>query len=255
MSEPLSFSEKQQRLQNILSAGNLWYGRQSALSLENIEEAQNQALEQNEIISSKLTDVTGGLNTLSTGMSNLNTTASKQLGELEKQTELEFERMSEEREARIKEEQRRIRNEYLKKLNFYSRELFFHLSKELKDLETSNLPNLEKYFLLMSQDYMMKKYEITTELTNDLNEKKIISDTLDKIKNMLLITYRSLTKEDNEDLNSIFEIADSNQKIDTKKLKKEKTYLESLPKKIEFTQKSEDLFEIVSQNKKIVTII
>ena len=49
MSEPLSFSEKQQRLQNILSAGNLWYGRQSALSLENIEEAQNQALEQNKL--------------------------------------------------------------------------------------------------------------------------------------------------------------------------------------------------------------
>ena len=39
MSEQLSFAEKQQRLQNILSAGNLWYGNKVHYP-ENIESSE-----------------------------------------------------------------------------------------------------------------------------------------------------------------------------------------------------------------------
>lgn len=252
MSSSLSFPEQQQRLQNILSFGNLWYQRKSSIALENMSEIQSETLKQNEIANEKLEEISGSLNDLSYELSDLNATSKAQLRELKKQTKLQHRKISEDRSTRIREEARRIREDNIKKENEYLRDAFFHLTIELEDLEMSNISNLEKYFSVMSIDYMMKKYNISTKLTNDLNEKKIINDTLEKVKKLETTVLNNFSDQEKLDLDSIYQIMEVNKKPKIKKLKREKLYLEKLPKKLDSTKESDDLFEIVSNNMDIV---
>ena len=104
MSSSLSFPEQQQRLQNILSFGNLWYQRKSSIALENMSEIQSETLKQNEIANEKLEEISGSLNDLSYELSDLNATSKAQLSELKKQTKLQHRKISEDRSTRIREE-------------------------------------------------------------------------------------------------------------------------------------------------------
>jgi hypothetical protein len=252
MSSTLSFPEQQQRLQNILSVGNLWYQRKSAIALENMSEVQSVTIEQNEKSNEKLDEISGSLNDLSYELSDLNYTNKEQLIELKKQTKLQHHKISEDRLTRIKEETRRIKEENIKKENEYLRDAFFHLTIEIKELEMSNINNLEKYFSIMSINYMMKKYNISTKLTKDLNEKKIINDALEKIIKLEKKVFNKFSNQEKIDLDSIYQIMETNKKPNIKNLKREKSYLEKLPKRLEKTKKSYNLFEIVSNNIDIV---
>ena len=60
-----TLSEKQQRTSNILAAGNLWYGRKSAIALEKMNEVHTQTVQQTKITNAKLTDISNNIEQLS----------------------------------------------------------------------------------------------------------------------------------------------------------------------------------------------
>ena len=134
----------------------------------------------------------------------------------------------------------------------FRRDAFFHLSEELLELESSKVSNLEKYFSIMSVSSLMDKYEISTSLTDDLSEKKIIQDTLGKIKDLEQSILNKFSKQDNSDLNAVFEIMEEDEELQINNLEKEKSKIDKILVEINEVKKSKSLAQIVAQHKSIV---
>ena len=233
-----TLSEKQQKTANILAAGNLWYGRKSAIALEKMSEAYAQNVQQIKITNAKLTDISNNIN---------------QLGQIaEEQLRIQKITAARQEQRYTEEDARRAKKENKEKEDAFRRDAFFHLNKELNDLETSNSSTLEKYFSLMSINSLITQHNISTSLTNDLNEKKIISDCLEKIQELLKNNINDFTDQDNSDLNSILEIMAEDEEKEIKSLKEEKSQIEGVDKEINKIEKSENLYELVMQYKSYI---
>ena len=238
MSAPKTTLEKQQRAANLLAAGNLWYQRKSSIALEKMSQVNAQSLEQSKITNAKLSNINNNIKALAS-------IADEQMRETKKQTALQEQKYAEEEARRIQKENADRENEFL-------RDAFFHLKKELTDLEESEKSNLEKYFSIMSVSSLMSKYKISTSLTQDLNEKQIISDSLDKIKTIESELLNKFSEQDNEDLNTIFEIMEEDEESQIRELEKQKSEIEGISKDIEDLKTSNNLGEIVKKYQKIV---
>ena len=238
MSAPKTTLEKQQRAANLLAAGNLWYQRKSSIALEKMSQVNAQSLEQSKITNAKLSNINNNIKALAS-------IADEQTREMKKQTALQEQKYAEEEARRIEKENADRENEFL-------RDAFFHLKKELTELEESEKSNLEKYFSIMSVSSLMSKYKISTSLTQDLNEKQIISDSLDKIKTIESELLNKFSEKDNEDLNTIFEIMEEDEESQIRELEKQKSEIEGISKDIEDLKTSNNLGEIVKKYQKIV---
>jgi CHAD domain-containing protein len=98
----------------------------------------------------------------------------------------------------------------------------------------------------------MDKYEISTSLTDDLSEKKIIQDTLGKIKDLEQSILNKFSKQDNSDLNAVFEIMEEDEELQINNLEKEKSKIDKILVEINEVKKSKSLAQIVAQHKSIV---
>jgi len=230
--------EKQQKTANLLSAGNLWYQRKSSIALERMGQTQTMMLEQQHVTNAKLANI-------SANITKLGQIAEDQVRELKLQSARQEQR-------HLEEDSRRILKENEDKEMSFRRDAFFHLSEELLELESSKVSNLEKYFSIMSVSSLMDKHEISTSLTNDLSEKKIIQDTLNKIKDLEQSILKKFSKQDNLDLNAIFEIMEEDEELQINNLEKEKSKIDKILVEINSVKESTDLSQIVTNHKKIV---
>ena len=237
MSVPTT-TEKQQKTANLLAAGNLWYQRKSSIALEKMSQVSAQSLEQSKLTNAKLSNINNNIKALAS-------IADEQTREMKKQTALQEQKYAEEEARRIQKENEDRENEFLK-------DAFFHLKKELTELEESEKSNLEKYFSIMSVSSLMSKYKISTSLTQDLNEKQIISDSLDKIKTIESELLNNFSEQDNKDLNTIFEIMEEDEESQIREFEKQKSEIEGISKDIEDLRTSNNLGEIIKKYQKIV---
>ena len=237
MSVPTT-SEKQQKTANLLAAGNLWYQRKSSIALEKMSQVSAQSLEQSKLTNAKLSNINNNIKALAS-------IADEQTREMKKQTALQEQKYAEEEARRIQKENEDRENEFLK-------DAFFHLKKELTELEESEKSKLEKYFSIMSVSSLMSKYKISTSLTQDLNEKQIISDSLDKIKTIESELLKNFSEQDNKDLNTIFEIMEEDEESQIREFEKQKSEIEGISKDIEDLRTSNNLGEIIKKYQKIV---
>ena len=230
--------EKQQKTANLLSAGNLWYQRKSSIALERMGQTQTKMLEQQHVTNAKLANI-------SANITQLGHIAEEQLRETKLQS-------AKQEQRHLEEDSRRTVKENEDKEMAFRRDAFFHLSEELLELESSKVSNLEKYFSIMSVSSLMDKYEISTSLTNDLSEKKIIQDTLSKIKDLEQNILKKFSKQDNSDLNAVFEIMEEDEELQINKLEKEKSKIDKILIEIDEVKKSKNLAQIVSQHNRTV---
>jgi len=230
--------ERQQRTANLFAAGNLWYQRKSSIALEKVAQMQTKILEQHHITNAKLTNIDNNIK-------QLGRIAEAQLRELKLQTARQEKRDLEE------DIRRTIKKNEDKEMAF-RRDAFFHLSEELLELESSKVSILEKYFSIMSVSSLMDKYKVSTSLTPDLSEKKIIKNCLDKVNNMEKSILKKFSKQDNSDLNAIFDIMEEDEELQINTLEKEKTNIDKILIEINEVKKSKNLALIVAQHKPIV---
>jgi hypothetical protein len=233
-----TLSEKQQRTSNILAAGNLWYGRKSAVALEKMNEVHTQTVQQTKITNAKLTDISNNIEQLSQ-------IASEQIRIQKINAARQEQRYAE-------EDARRIEKENKEQENAFRKDAFFHLDKELTELDKSKISNLEKYFSVMSINSMIAKYKINTSLTNELKEKKLISDTLDKIADIEKNILNNFKDQDYSDLEVIFEVMEEDEEVEITRLKAERLGIEGIDKEIEEIKKSNEFSKIIKKYQNIV---
>lgn len=213
-------SLQQQKVGNILAVGNLWYNRESSKSLAKMSETSDAQLKQAEIANSQLQAINANIQK-QTGLAQANlAVAQRQLAVAEKAAAVQEENL-------LKQELRRMEKESAEKESKYRKDAFFHLKEELSDLEKSKISNLEKYFSIKSIKAMFDEYNFSTELTDDLVEKQIIQDSLNKIDTFEEDIYTEFTKTDKKDLDEIIDILETDEELEIGKLQDEKDEIEA----------------------------
>ena len=185
----LTLNQRQQRLTNVLLAGNLYKSHQINKSLVKLTELQNKFIRQNEIHHKEKMGM----------MNKANLIAEAQLS---LQQNVEFKK--------------------------HLKNIFFELNEEIEDLISSKkLTIIEKFFKSATLMGLLAGHQIDHKITDDLKEKKYISDTIKKLNRESEKIIKSFKKSDKEDLEEISNIltVDEEQEID--KLKKDKNYKKS----------------------------
>lgn len=273
MSIPTRTTEEQNKWitpKNILAFGQLYYQRNSTIALNKMRKVQIESNQLAKISNQHLQNINQNTQDIKYELKDLNETTTE-LRDLAKdqlaittyyaalkETELELDKKKyDEAEAR------RIIKENEKKENSYKRDAFHHLEEDLIELENSKISNLEKYISVKTLESILQEYKIDTTLTDDLVEKKMISNFIKKMKNLHEICTTKLSAQDQIDYNEIVSIINQNLKTDNEKIKKQirpkitelrnkVTYLSSLKDKIYKLNQTNSLYEIVKSFHSII---
>tara|TARA_B110000259_G_C13980299_1_gene388358 strand:+ start:194 stop:1450 length:1257 start_codon:yes stop_codon:yes gene_type:complete len=175
----LTLNQRQQRLTNVLLAGNLYKSHQ---------------------ISKKLTEVTK-LQQISIGVSVANLAVNKQIssGIDNLNSKIEHQITQKEREEAEKNKIKLLKD------------IFFNISEEIDEIEESKSYPLEKYFLLFSLKAELDNNEIDTSLTDDINEKKLISSTIKSLNKKIEELDQNFKNDEREDQEQILEILEEDE--------------------------------------------
>jgi len=240
MSDSLTSSEKNQKTQNILQAGTLWEVKESAKALKNMEKINAEN-------SKQIQHTNDSLNEIKTQMK-LGIEQQKQGNKIATESlMIQKSEVLKNDENRIKKQLKEIDKENLEQLSKCRKDAFFHLKQELDELEASTVSNLEKYFSLESIKVMLKKYKFSTKLTDDLIEKKLVHDSLRKVKELDKL-IKSFNKQEELDFNAIAMIMDYDEENEVLKLKKErKNLIGESKERINVLKKSDD-FKYIFKN-------
>lgn len=102
--------------------------------------------------------------------------------------------------------QKQAENDEIKK-NKLLRDVFFQITEEIEEIKSrKNIHPIEKYFLLLSLQSQMLLNSIDTSITDNFDEKKIISQAIKDIKSGLEKLETNFSDEERKDLDIIFEI-------------------------------------------------
>src|SRR6056300_734375 len=142
----LTTSQRQQRLTNVLLAGNLYKAHK---------------------IGKQLTEITA-LHKMSLGVSIANLKVNVQV-------------LAQIRNLNQKMEQKKTKKKKIKLL----KDIFFQITEEIEEIEERKSYPLEKYFLFLSLKAELEKNEIDTSLADDLSEKKMISSTIKELNKQI----------------------------------------------------------------------
>ena len=182
---------KQQRMSNILLAGNLYKSHKIDKGLQKIAELQKIAMSQN----AKMHQQAGLGKEMIAKQERGNKIAEKQLN------------------IQLTQAQEIQKTKLLKNI-------FFEISEEVEDvLKEKKITNIEKYFRYGSIKSTLEKNGINIEITDELSEKKLIRDTIKKIENEISKAEKNFTKEDKKDLEEIYQSLEINEEVEIKKLK------------------------------------
>ena len=175
----LTTGERQRRLTNVLLAGNLYKSHQ---------------------ISKKLTEVSK-LQKVSIGVSAANLVVNRQISK-------GIDSLNQKVEHQISQKER---EEAEKKKIKLLKDIFFNISEEIDEIEEGKSYPLEKFFLLFSLKSEIDANEIDTSLTDDLNEKKLISSTIKSLKKKIDELDKNFKKKERDDQEQILEILEEDE--------------------------------------------
>ena len=187
--------EKQRRLQNLLSAGNLAANYTSAKRLKEISRMIKLKLEE-EKKQTKLKEK----------LTREEILAKRKLAR--QQEEINRRKLAQIQREEEEEKQKKI-----------LKEIFFNLTEELNDLKKSKKSTLEKYFCLLSINSNLKSYKISTSMTEDYKEKKMIKDFINNLNDEIKKTKGKFTKDDEKDLKTIIDILETDEETKINKIK------------------------------------
>ena len=163
----LTTSQRQQRLTNVLLAGNLYKAHK---------------------IGKQLTQITA-LHKMSLGVSIANLKVNAQV-------------LSSIRSLNQKMDQQEAEKRKIKLL----KDIFFQITEEIEEIEEKKSYPLETYFLLLSLKAEMEKNEINTSLADDLSEKKMISSTIKDLNKKIESLEKKFTKKEKDEQEQILGI-------------------------------------------------
>ena len=186
--------EKQRRLQNLLSAGNLAANYTSAKKLKEISNMIKLKLEEER----------------------KQTKLKEKITREEILAKRKLTRQQEEINRRKLAQMQKEEEEKNKKI---LKEIFFNLTEELNDLKKSKKSTLEKYFCLLSINSNLNSYKISTSMTEDYKEKKIIKDFINNLNDEIKKTRDKFTKNDEKDLKTIIDILETDEETKINKIK------------------------------------
>ena len=217
--------EKQRRLQNLLSAGNLAANYASAKKLKEISNMIKLKLEE-ERKQTKLTEKITREEIL----------AKRKL--TRQQEEINRRKLAQMQKQEEEEKQKKI-----------LKEIFFNLTEELNDLKKSKKSTLEKYFSLLSINSNLKSYKISTSMTEDYKEKKMIKDFINNLNDEIEKTKDKFTKDDEKDLKTIIDILETDEETKINKIKESNKFKKFIQYEDErnIIKDSTDIFYLVGK--------
>ena len=220
--------EKQRRLQNLLSAGNLAANYTSAKRLKEISHMIKLKLEEEK----------------------KQTKLKEKLTREEILAKRKLTRQQEEINRRkLAQIQREEEEEKQKKI---LKEIFFNLTEELNDLKKSKKSTLEKYFCLLSINSNLKSYKISTSMTEDYKEKKMIKDFINNLNDEIKKTKGKFTKDDEKDLKTIIDILETDEETKINKIKESNKFKKFIQYEDErnLIKDSTDIFYLIEKYSK-----
>ena len=220
--------EKQRRLQNLLSTGNLAANYTSAKRLKEISHMIKLKLEEEK----------------------KQTKLKEKLTREEILAKRKLTRQQEEINRRkLAQIQREEEEEKQKKI---LKEIFFNLTEELNDLKKSKKSTLEKYFCLLSINSNLKSYKISTSMTEDYKEKKMIKDFINNLNDEIKKTKGKFTKDDEKDLKTIIDILETDEETKINKIKESNKFKKFIQYEDErnLIKDSTDIFYLIEKYSK-----
>jgi len=200
----------QRRMTNLLLAGNLAANYKSSKNLKEMKDIQEKQLEINKIRNLEL--------------SKQNRLQEQQVKNQKQEIYLK-QKLLDQNNQRLAMEKAKIEKEELEKNRIkLLREVFFNLNEELESTKKLKKSNLEKYFTLMSIVANLEKYSISSKITDDLKEKKIIKNFITDLDNYVKKIWKSLTKVEKEDYKQILKILEIDEEKKIEKIKNSKDY-------------------------------
>ena len=223
----MSEIDKQKRMTNILLAGNLATNYKSAKMLKEMKNIQSQQLE-----------------------------GDKQRNfELQKQSRMQEEQLREQRRKIRLEEEKQEKKEQEIKLNKMKREVFFDLSEELDEVKKNKKTKLENYFILASMQTNLQKYNISSSMTDDFQEKKVIKDFITNLNDYTNVTWSSFSDNEKKDYEIILDILEVNEEEKINIIKNSEDFKNGimLEKEIRTIEQCKDLHLLVQNYKKEIS--
>ena len=172
----LTLDQKQNRLGNLLLAGNLYKSHQISKSINTLVGGQNQLLKQNREQHQQTMGV-------------LRNTESIVNSQLKIITEVEKRKI--------------LKN------------IFFEINEEVEELEKNKkLTHVEKFCKYSTLLNLLENSKIDPSITEDLEEKKYIKDSIKKLKEQDENIKNNLSASDKKDLEEIYEILSNNEEYE-----------------------------------------
>jgi len=200
----------QRRMTNLLLTGNLVANYKSSKHLKEMKEVQEKQVEIDKIRNIEL--------------SKQNRLQEQQVRNQKQEIYLK-QRLLDQNNQRLAMEKAKIEKEELEKNRIkLLREVFFNLNEELESTKKLKKSNLEKYFTLMSIRANLEKYSISSKMTDDLKEKKIIKNFIIDLDNYIKKIWNLLTNVEKEDYKQILKILEIDEEKKIEKIKNSKDY-------------------------------
>jgi len=195
----LTKNEKQQRLQNLLLAGNLYKNHQVHKEMVKLNETSQQ-----------------GFNNLETGLNNVN----RNIGSLNSKMDQQNQLLEQQNYERQLKEQTEIREKNrIKAVN----QIIFIVGEELDEIEkylksSKKKNNLELYFKILSLNAELQNNDVSPESFDTQAEKKEVSNLIKKINSYAVSLKTKFTKNELKDLDKIMDILEVNEEAEIEKL-------------------------------------
>ena len=174
MSSDLKKQENIQKAQVFLQAAHLYQTSKIAKEISGLKKLQTESNEIQKVMSDNLSGMNAKLNE-----------QNQILRRKEQQENIE-----------------RIEKEKTKEL----KNIFFDIVEELENIKILKISNLEKYFKTMSIKAMADKNEISHRITEELEEKNLISQTLRNVQSYSDELINSFDEKENQDFEEIISI-------------------------------------------------
>ena len=212
---------------NILLAGNLATNYKSAKTLQEMKNIQSQLLE-----------------------------GDKQRNfELQKQSRMQEEQLREQKQKILLEKQKQEKDERDIELHKMKREVFFDLSEELNEVKKNKKTKLEKHFILASMQANLQKYKISSSMTDDFQEKKVIKDFITNLNDYSNVIWKSFGDNEKKDYKIILDILGVNEEEKINIIKNSEDFKNGimLEKEIRTIEQCKDLHLLVQNYKKEIS--
>ena len=184
-------ADPQQRMTNMLLAGNLYKSHKIDKGIQKISQIQQAAMKQNMQMHQQ------------TMAQNREIIANQNAANQIAQSQLRMQ---------LSQAQQIERTKLLKNT-------FFEISEEVEDvLKAKIITNIEKFFRYGSIKATLNRNEIDTDITDELSEKKLIRDTIKKVENEISKAEKKFTKNDKKDLEEIYKVLEVDEEAEIQKL-------------------------------------